>query len=51
VQASATDIKSGTTDFGALRAEVDDSIRKVNGLIDEINRKWPFGTKPELKLP
>ena len=41
-----------TTDLGALRVEVDDSIRKVNGLIDEINRKWPFARKPQpIKLP
>jgi phospholipid/cholesterol/gamma-HCH transport system substrate-binding protein len=51
VQASATEIKTGTTDLGALRAEVDDSIRKINGLIEEINRKWPFGRKTEIKLP
>jgi threonyl-tRNA synthetase len=34
-----------------LRVEVDDSIRKVNHLINEINRKWPFRRDVELKLP
>jgi phospholipid/cholesterol/gamma-HCH transport system substrate-binding protein len=30
---------------------VDDRIRKVNVLITEINRRWPFARKPEVKLP
>ena len=50
-QSAATNVKDATTDLGALRTEVDDSIRKVNGLIDEINRKWPFARKTEIKLP
>jgi phospholipid/cholesterol/gamma-HCH transport system substrate-binding protein len=48
---AATNVKEATADLGMLRTEVDDSIRKVNGLIDEINRKWPFARKPEIKLP
>jgi phospholipid/cholesterol/gamma-HCH transport system substrate-binding protein len=40
-----------TQDLGALRAEVDASLRKVTRLIDEINRKWPFARETELKLP
>jgi len=35
----------------ALRAEVDASLRKVSGLIDEINRRWPFERSTEIKLP
>ena len=34
-----------------LRAEVDASLRKVTGLIDEINRKWPFSRDSEIRLP
>ena len=44
-------VKAATTDLGALRNEVDESIRKVNVLITEINRKWPFAKKSEIKLP
>ncbi|HWA12142.1 MAG TPA: MlaD family protein [Burkholderiales bacterium] len=44
-------VKEATTDLAALRAEVDDRIRKVNVLITEINRRWPFARKPEVKLP
>ena len=51
IKNAATNVKDATTDLGALRVEVDDSIRKVNGLIDEINRKWPFARKTQIKLP
>jgi len=47
----ASNLKDATTDLGALRVEMDDSIRKVNGLIDEINRRWPFARKTQIKLP
>lgn len=43
--------KAATTDLAALRAEVDASVRKVSGLIDEINRKWPFQRESEIRLP
>jgi phospholipid/cholesterol/gamma-HCH transport system substrate-binding protein len=43
--------KAATQDLGALRAEVDASLRKVTGLIDEINRKWPFQRDSEIRLP
>ncbi|MFP5394227.1 MAG: mammalian cell entry protein, partial [Gammaproteobacteria bacterium] len=40
-----------TEDLGALRGEVDASLRKVSRLIEEINRKWPFAKETELRLP
>jgi len=43
--------KAATQDLGQLRAEVDASVRKISGLIDEINRKWPFERKQEIRLP
>ena len=51
IKNAASNVKNATTDLGALRTEVDGSIRKVDGLIDEINRKWPFARKTEIKLP
>lgn len=50
-QGIAANAKVATNDLGALRAEVDASLRKVTRLVDEINRKWPFAHKTELKLP
>lgn len=50
-QVIAGNAKEATMDLGALRAEVDASVRKVEALVDEINRKWPFARDTELKLP
>jgi len=58
VQAVANDLKSAsagvkdaTTDLAVLRSEVDESIRKVNRMLGELDRKWPFSNKPQIKLP
>lgn len=51
VNAITADVKGATTDLAVLRTEVDDSLRKVNHLINEINRKWPFARDVELRLP
>ncbi len=47
----ASNVRVATTDLGALRAEVEVSLRKVEYLVDEVNRKWPFARDTELKLP
>lgn len=47
----SADVKEGTQDIAALRAEIDDAVRKANDLVSEINRKWPFAREPEVKLP
>jgi len=43
--------KTASIDLATLRAEVDDSVRKLGHLIDELNRKWPFERETEVKLP
>jgi phospholipid/cholesterol/gamma-HCH transport system substrate-binding protein len=50
-QAVGANARVATKDLGALRGEVDASLRKVNRLVDEINRKWPFARDTEIKLP
>jgi phospholipid/cholesterol/gamma-HCH transport system substrate-binding protein len=50
-QAVGANARVATQDLGSLRGEVDASLRKVNRLVDELNRKWPFATKSEIKLP
>jgi phospholipid/cholesterol/gamma-HCH transport system substrate-binding protein len=50
-QAVGANAKVATQDLGKLRGEVDASLRKVNRLVDEINRKWPFKRDTEVKLP
>jgi phospholipid/cholesterol/gamma-HCH transport system substrate-binding protein len=49
-QAVATNARVATTDLGALRSEVDATVRKVEQLVDEVNRKWPFARDTELRL-
>ncbi len=44
-------VKEATTDMAQLRVEIDDSVRKVNHLINEINKKWPFSRDVEIKTP
>ena len=50
-QAVGANARVATQDLGALRAEVDTSLRKVNSLVDEVNRKWPFARDNAIKLP
>ena len=50
-QAIGANAREATTDLGALRGEVESNLRKVESLVNEINRKWPFVRDTELKLP
>ena len=50
-QAVGANVKDGTSDLKLLRGEVESSLRKVDGLINEINRKWPFAKDAEVRLP
>ena len=43
--------RSATTDLDALRSEVETGLRKIDSLINEVNRKWPFARDTEIKLP
>jgi phospholipid/cholesterol/gamma-HCH transport system substrate-binding protein len=47
----AGNAKAATTDLATLRAEVDADLRKISSLIDELNRKWPFERKTDIRLP
>lgn len=52
VQAVAGNAREATNNLGDLRADVEGSLRKIDSLITEINRKWPFAPKEkEVKLP
>jgi phospholipid/cholesterol/gamma-HCH transport system substrate-binding protein len=50
-QAVGKNARVATEDLGQVRGEVEASLRKVNRLVDEINRKWPFARDTEIKLP
>lgn len=46
-----TNTKDATQDLIILRQEVDANLRKIDGLVNDINRKWPFARDTEIKLP
>lgn len=50
-QVIANNAKVATNDLDTLRAEIDTSLRKVEGMIDQLNRRWPFSRQQEIKLP
>lgn len=51
-KAIGANARVATTDLGALRADVETSLRNIDALIQEVNRKWPFAKKDvEIKLP
>ena len=51
-QGVAGNAREATADLGDLRADVEGSLRKIDALVTEINRKWPFAPKEkEVRLP
>lgn len=50
-QVIGSNAEVATTDLGVLRKQVEASLRKVEYLVNEINRKWPLSRDTELKLP
>ncbi len=47
----ARNARLATADLGTLRAEVESSLRKVEALVNEVNRLWPLRRDNEIKLP
>jgi phospholipid/cholesterol/gamma-HCH transport system substrate-binding protein len=50
-QGVGANVKAATADLAPLRADVEANLRKIETLINEINRKWPFARDTEIKLP
>jgi phospholipid/cholesterol/gamma-HCH transport system substrate-binding protein len=50
-QAISGNARAATADLGVLRADVEANLRKIEGLVTEINRKWPFARDTEIQLP
>ncbi len=44
-------VKDASADLGRLRADVESNLQKIEHLVNEINRKWPFKQDVEVKLP
>ena len=51
-KAVGANARVATADLGVLRADVETSLRNIDALIQDVNRKWPFAKKDaEIKLP
>ncbi|NML42997.1 MCE family protein [Ramlibacter sp. G-1-2-2] len=50
-QGVAGNVRSATEDLGSLRGDVEANLRKIEDLINDLNRKWPFAKDREVKLP
>jgi phospholipid/cholesterol/gamma-HCH transport system substrate-binding protein len=51
VQGIGSNVKGATTDLAPLRNDVEANMRKIEGMINDINRRWPFAKEAEVKLP
>ena len=50
-QGIAANTRAATVDLDALRTEVERSLRQVESLVNDLQRKWPFARDTEVKLP
>ncbi|RYY88386.1 MAG: MCE family protein, partial [Comamonadaceae bacterium] len=50
-QGAAGNVRTATEDLSTLRGEVEANLRKVEDMINDLNRKWPFNKQREIQLP
>ena len=50
-QGAVGNVNKATGDLGSLRGEVEDNLRKIEDLINDLNRKWPFAKDRKIELP
>ncbi len=50
-QVIGSTVNSATQDLGQLRTEVEANLRKIEAMMTDLQRKWPFARQPELHLP
>lgn len=50
-QGVGANLRAGTQDLGGLRQDVEANLRKIEDLINDLNRKWPFAKDREVQLP
>lgn len=51
MQVVGSNAKEASTDLVALRAEIESNLMRVESVLNDLQRKWPFSRQPELKLP
>jgi phospholipid/cholesterol/gamma-HCH transport system substrate-binding protein len=50
-QGIGKNVRGATADLATLRGEVDANLRKIQGMLNELDRKWPLSRDTEVKLP
>lgn len=50
-QAVGANLRTGTADLGSLRGEVEANLRKIEDMINDLNRKFPFAKERKIELP
>ncbi|HEY0822293.1 MAG TPA: mammalian cell entry protein, partial [Ramlibacter sp.] len=50
-QGIAGNVNKATEDLGSLRGDVEANLRKIEDLINDLNRKWPFAKDRKIELP
>src|SRR5262249_52014944 len=50
-QGVAGNVREATTDLGTLRGEVEANLRKIEDMINDLQRKWPFAKERKIELP
>ena len=50
-QGAAANVREATTDLAPLRADVEANLRKIEDLINDLQRKWPFAKDRKIELP
>lgn len=51
VQGIGKNVKEGTEGLGALKSDVEQNLRKIEDLINDLNRKFPFAKERKVELP
>lgn len=50
-QGIAGNVNKATEDLSSLRGDVEANLRKIEDLINDLNRKWPFAKERKIELP
>lgn len=47
----SANVNEASSDIGQLRSEVESNLRKIEDMLTDLQRKWPFAKDAEVKLP
>lgn len=50
-QGAAGNVRTATEDLGSLRTEVESNLRKIEDMLNDLNRKWPLAKERKVDLP